>query len=206
MIAEVRACLTLLLATPCPTWEDWAEDMAAVLDAAWSDRAAVFGWLDAGPPAMLFSAMHPERVSALVLVNTAARTLVDADYPFGLSAETIDGLRSFVASAWGTTEFASIGTPGFTRDPEWVRLLATAQRASMTPRTAAAQFDYVVRTSDVPWALPLIQAPTLVLHAQEYPVVPIELGRFLADHIPNEVPTCMGDETKEGHWQEPLAS
>jgi pimeloyl-ACP methyl ester carboxylesterase len=24
-----------------PTWEDWAEDMAAVLDAAWSDRAAV---------------------------------------------------------------------------------------------------------------------------------------------------------------------
>ncbi len=168
-----------------PTWEDWAEDMAAVLDAAWSDRAAVFGWLDAGPPAMLFSAMHPDRVSALVLVNTAARTLVDTDYPFGLSAETIDALRSFVASAWGTTEFASIGTPGFARDPEWVRLLATAQRASMTPRTAAAQFDYVVRTSDVRWAVPLIQVPTLVLHARENPVVPIELGRFLADHIPN---------------------
>lgn len=88
-------------------------------------------------------------------------------------------------SLLGTTEFASIGTPGFTRDPEWVRLLATAQRASMTPRTAAAQFDYVVRTSDVRWALPLIQVPTLVLHAQENPVVPIELGRFLADHIPN---------------------
>lgn len=167
-----------------PTWEDWAEDMTAVLKAAWSDRAAVFGWLDAGPPAMLFSAMHPERVSALVLVNTAARTLVDTDYAIGLSPETIDALRSFVASAWGTTEFASIGTPGVARDPEWVRLLATAQRASMTPRAAAAQFDYVVRTSDVRWALPLIQVPTLVLHALGNPVVPIELGRFLAEHIP----------------------
>jgi class 3 adenylate cyclase/alpha-beta hydrolase superfamily lysophospholipase len=168
-----------------PTWEEWAEDMTAVLDAAWSSRAAVFGWLDAGPPAMLFAAMHPERVSALVLVNTAARTLQDSDYPIGLSNETVDALGSYVATTWGTADLASIGTPGASRDAEWVRFLAAAQRASMTPKTAASQFDYVVRTSDVRWALPLVQVPTLVFHCQDNPVVPIGFGRYLVEHIPN---------------------
>ncbi|HWT83966.1 MAG TPA: alpha/beta hydrolase, partial [Candidatus Methylomirabilis sp.] len=168
-----------------PTWEEWAEDMTAVLDAAWSSRAAVLGWLDAGPAAMLFAAMHPERVSGLVLVNTAARTLQDSDYPIGLTSDTVDTLRSFVGGTWGTADLASIGTPGVSRDPEWVRFLAAAQRASMTPRTAAAQFDYVVRTSDVRWALPLVQVPTLVLHCDRNPVVPLGLGRYLAELIPD---------------------
>jgi class 3 adenylate cyclase len=53
----------------------------------------------------------------------------------------------------------------------------------MTPRTAAAQFDYVVRTNDVRKALPLIQVPTLVFNVQENPVVPIECGHYLAAHI-----------------------
>jgi pimeloyl-ACP methyl ester carboxylesterase len=54
------------------TWEDWAEDIGAVLDSVGSPRAAVMAVQDAGPMAMLFAAMRPERVSKLVLVNTAA--------------------------------------------------------------------------------------------------------------------------------------
>ena len=168
-----------------PTWEEWAEDMTAVLDAVWSSRAAVFGWLDAGPAAMLFTAMHPERVSSLVLVNTAARTLWDTDYPFGLSDDTVDALESFAASVWGTPDLVSIGAPGTARDADWVRFLAAAQRASMTPRSAATQLGHVMRRTDIRDALPLIQVPTLVLHAKENPVVPIEFGRYLAERIPN---------------------
>jgi pimeloyl-ACP methyl ester carboxylesterase len=67
-----------------PTWEELTEDMTAVLGAAGSERAAIFATLDTGPIAILFAAMHPERVSALVLRNTTARYLEAEDYPIGM--------------------------------------------------------------------------------------------------------------------------
>jgi len=42
-----------------PTWEEWTEDILAVLDAVGSKRAAILATLDAGPIAVLFTAMHP---------------------------------------------------------------------------------------------------------------------------------------------------
>ena len=33
--------------------------------------------------------------------------------------------------------------------------------------------------------LPTITVPTLVIHAREDPVVPVQLGRYLADDIPD---------------------
>ena len=68
-------------------------------------------------------------------------------------------------------------------DPEFLNHVAKMLRASATPRTAATQFDYILRTIDVREALPLIQAPTLVLHASDSALVPIEHGRYLAEHI-----------------------
>ncbi len=48
-----------------PTWEEWSEDLRAVLDAAGSESAAIFAEGEAGPTAILFAAAHPERVRAL---------------------------------------------------------------------------------------------------------------------------------------------
>ena len=58
-----------------PTWEQSADDIAAVLDAVGSERAAIVGDVDAGPIAILFAATRPERVRALVLSNSSARIL-----------------------------------------------------------------------------------------------------------------------------------
>ena len=55
-------------------------------------------------------------------------------------------------------------------------------RVSNTPRSAAAQYNYLLRR-DVRQALPMIQAPTLVLHVKENMLLPIEFGRYLAEHI-----------------------
>src|ERR1700690_2601806 len=55
-----------------PTWETWAEDIGAVLDAAGSERAVVMAAADAGALAVLYAAIHPERVSALILLNSSA--------------------------------------------------------------------------------------------------------------------------------------
>jgi pimeloyl-ACP methyl ester carboxylesterase len=62
-----------------PSWEEWIDDVRAVLAAAGSERAAIVAESDAGPIAMLFAAAHPETVRAVVLANTSARYRVDDD-------------------------------------------------------------------------------------------------------------------------------
>jgi pimeloyl-ACP methyl ester carboxylesterase len=58
-----------------PTWEEWADDVRAVLDAARWERTVVFAENDGGPTGLLFTAMQPERVAALILANSTARAL-----------------------------------------------------------------------------------------------------------------------------------
>jgi class 3 adenylate cyclase/pimeloyl-ACP methyl ester carboxylesterase len=165
-----------------PTLEDWTEDVAAVLDAVGSERAAIIAALDAGPIAMLYAAMHPERVSALVLLNTTARYLRDDDYPFGFAISDADAIVSMLASTWGTIEFARALNPGID-DLPFLEGVALWARHAATPRTAAAQYDYILKNTDVRAALPLIQAPTRVLHVVDSPIVPLEHGRYLSEHV-----------------------
>jgi class 3 adenylate cyclase len=166
-----------------PTWEEWTEDIAAVLDAANSKRTAILATLEAGPIAILYAAMHPETVGALILLNTSARYLEADDYSIGVPSEAVDGLVELIASTWGTRDLARLIAPSLADDAEHMRLVSKLERSSATPRGAAAQYDYMLRRFDVRHALPLIQAPTLVLHASENDFVPIAHGRYIADHI-----------------------
>src|SRR5438132_9184146 len=165
-----------------PTWEEWTEDIVAVLRAAGSKRAAVLAATDSGPIAILLAAMRPELVSALVLFNTTARYLEADDYPIGAPPEAVDALVQVIAAGWGTDELTRLANPSMADDAEWIRFTSRVIRSSATPRTAAAQYNYILR-NDVRQALPLIQAPTLVLHVGENSLVPIAHGRFLAEHI-----------------------
>jgi class 3 adenylate cyclase len=166
-----------------PTWEQWAEDMGAVLDAAGSKQAAIVASLDAGPTAILLAAMHPEKVRALVLLNTAARYQVANDYPIGASPEAIDTLVELIASGWVTGDIIRVAGSSRADDAEHVRLQSRMLRSSATPRSVRAQYDYILRSVDVRQWLPLIQMPTLVLHVRESFFIPIEHGRYLADNI-----------------------
>ena len=49
------------------------DDVRAVMDAAGSERAAVFGVSEGGPMSALFAATYPERTSHLVLYGTQMR-------------------------------------------------------------------------------------------------------------------------------------
>ena len=164
------------------TWEDWTEDIGAVLDEVGSERTILVGALDAGPTAMLYCAMHPERVSSLVLVNTAARYLADGDYPIGVSESSLAALVETIAQTWGTTQFARVVNPSMADDEGYLQHLARTHRSSASPLAAAAQYDYLLR-QDVRQVLPLIHVPTLVIHHSDSPLVPITHGRYLADRI-----------------------
>jgi class 3 adenylate cyclase/alpha-beta hydrolase superfamily lysophospholipase len=163
-----------------PTLEEWTEDVAAVLDASGSEHAAILATLDMGPIAVLYTAMHPERVRALILINTFARFLAADDFPIGATQEEVDLLVEALAEGWGTEEFLATANPS--ADAEFLHLTAQVTRASATPRTAAAQWRQML-LHDVREVLPLIQVPTLVLNVQDQPLTPVTHGRYLAEHI-----------------------
>jgi class 3 adenylate cyclase/alpha-beta hydrolase superfamily lysophospholipase len=167
-----------------PTWEEWTEDVRAVLDATGSQRSALLATADAGPIAMLFAAMHPERLTHLILINPTARALEDDDFPIGMSPEGVDSLIAMIEASWGTPDLARAISPSWADDAEFVRLSARTLRAAATPQAAAAQYDYFISQLDARKALPLISAPTLVLHTKENPFISIDHGRYVAEHIP----------------------
>jgi pimeloyl-ACP methyl ester carboxylesterase len=151
--------------TAMPTWEEWADDVRAVLDATGSERAVVLAQNESGPIGLLFTAMHPERVAGLILANTTARYLRANDYPMGIPPEG-----------------AKFAYPSTANDPEFRQALAKGMRAIATPRSAAAQFRYMIESLDAREALPLIQVPTLVLHTKDNWFYSKHV-RYLADHI-----------------------
>src|SRR2546427_6094748 len=54
------------------TIEERIGDVQAVMDAAGSAGATIFGWSEGGPMSLMFSATYPERTSALVLCGSFA--------------------------------------------------------------------------------------------------------------------------------------
>lgn len=54
------------------TIEERIGDVRAVMDAAGSQRATIYGWSEGGPMCLTFAATYPERTAALVLYGTYA--------------------------------------------------------------------------------------------------------------------------------------
>jgi class 3 adenylate cyclase len=165
-----------------PTWEDWTDDIGMVLDAAGSERAAIMAVGDAGPFALLYTAMHPDRVRSLVLCDTGARALAADDYPIGIPQAELDAIIQMIEALWGRAEFVDAVGPNSARDPELRSWLARMQRCASTPRSAAAQYRYIFE-SDARPALPLIRVPTLVIHHADNVIASIDHARYLVEHI-----------------------
>jgi class 3 adenylate cyclase len=169
-----------------PTWEDWAEDIAAVMDAVGSERAAIVASSDAGPSGALFAATLPGRVTSLVLVNSSARFLRGPDYPYGV---TKDFAESFIAAAehsWGNEALVEMVVPSMAHDRDYLEFWARYQRMVASPMTAGRQMRMQILNADIREILPSIKVPTLVLHRKgiTMPIHTIEHGRYLAAHIP----------------------
>ena len=165
-----------------PTWEESIEDMLAVLDAVGSTQTAIMATLDTGNNGILLAAMptgprQPSRPVQHGCLLPRGRRLSR-----GCTPETLDALIELMANEWGTLDFMSLVNPTSAGDAEFMNLSTRMLRVSNTPRSAAAQYNYLLRR-DVRPALPMIQAPTLVLHVKDNVLLPIELGRYIADHI-----------------------
>ena len=157
--------------------------MTPVLDAVGAKLTDIVGVNEVGPIAILFAAMHSERVRSLILINTAARYVVADDYPIGVAPAALDAIIEMTATSWGSEDIARATSPNRIHDREFIKAVARMYRASATPRTAAAQFRYFLSNMDVRPFLSLVQCPTLVLQVRESPFIPLAHGQYLADHI-----------------------
>jgi len=165
-----------------PTLEQSMDDLRAVMDAAGCERPAVFGISEGGPMSVLFAASHPDRVGSLVLYGTYARMLAAPDYPAGIPAESLDKWAGIIRRDWGGPVGIELWAPSAEGDPSfedwWARLL----RYGTSPAGAIALME-LYRELDARVALPAIEVPTLVLHCSGDRMIPIGLGRYLADNI-----------------------
>ena len=166
-----------------PSWEQWADEFGIVMDAVGSERAGLFAVLDAGPMAMIFAAMHPERVSALALGNTTAKLTRSDDYPHGRSAEEWLATISRLREPGGSEAISEASNPTAWQDPAERAWLLKYVRASGSPRMALAH-QTAAGEMDVRAVLPSIQAPTLVMHRRAAGYTDVGHGRYLAQHIP----------------------
>jgi class 3 adenylate cyclase len=166
-----------------PPIEAYVEELAAVLDEVGLERVALMGQLDGGPPALYFATTRPERTSAVVLVNTTARYLAADDYPIGISREVAEADVAQLEQAWGTEALVPMFVPSRAGDPRFCRWLAKLQRTIASPGAMEAYLRALFEIDARP-LLPLVQAPTLVLHRRDFQLLPIEHGRYLAEHIP----------------------
>ena len=157
--------------------EERIDDVRAVMDAAGSERAAIYGAADGGPVAIVFGATYPDRTAALVLSSTAARMRSAPDYP-GLREQDAEGYLARVESEWGTGMLAR----GFGVDEKHRRAYARMELLTGTPSAAAAliRANYATDVRDV---LPMIRVPTLVTYVRDHPLWPLEGARELTDHI-----------------------
>src|SRR5437763_12491914 len=84
-----------------PTLEQRMDDVRAVMDAADSQRAALFGASEGGVMCALFGATYPDRPAALVLYGTYAKGIATADYPQGLAEqEAMDEFVDALPEIW----------------------------------------------------------------------------------------------------------
>lgn len=166
------------------TLEDRMDDLRAVLDAADSPRAAVFGYSEGGPLSMLFAATYPERVQALILCATFARGTAAADYPEGAAQQqSFDELLRIIETAWGQGTSLSLFAPALQGNEAAVSFMKRFERAAASPRAARTHLAWLYDIDVRPVACSL-NVPTLVLHRQDDRMVRVEVGRWLAANIP----------------------
>jgi pimeloyl-ACP methyl ester carboxylesterase len=163
-----------------PTLKERADDILAVMDAAGLDRAVLLGFSEGGPMCLHFAYTHPDRVQGLVLAGTTARWLQSDDFPIGIPRAALEQLPR----AWGRGVLRDLFFPSISRE----RMddgTYKAFESLIGSRETIGQIVEMMIETDVRPILPEIQVPALVIHFSGDLAVPIRLGRFVADHLPN---------------------
>lgn len=170
-----------------PTLEQRIDDVRAVMDAAGSERAVLFGVSEGAPMSALFAATHPDRVTALVLHGAMGRTTEAPDYPWAAPADALrESIAELLVADWGRaeSEIVDVFAPSLAGDPQSRQSVARLHRSAASPSMSMQLFEMFLDI-DVRAVLPTIRVPTLVLHRRGDLVVNRRAGQEVAAQIPD---------------------
>jgi len=167
------------------TVEQEAHDALAVLDAANSERAALLTYAQGGLVGAHLAAEHPERIGALIMYASIARTSWAPDYDWAMTLEERETLSERNIASWGEANGDAMAAwaPSMADDPQLVAWFARMQRLAASPSEARIISRAMVDV-DVREALPRIRVPTLVMHRPRELVWDVRHSRYLAEKIP----------------------
>jgi class 3 adenylate cyclase len=175
-----------------PTLEERMDDVRAVMDAAGSERAAVFGSSEGGLMSVLFAATSPERTEALITLAIYATRLWSPDYPWAPTPEARAAEIEEIERTWGGEMDISVLAPS--ADEAFKRRAVAYLRRSASPGAAVALLRMNSQI-DVRHVLPTIRLPTLILQRVGDRDVNVEEGRWIARQIPGaKYVELQGDE------------
>src|SRR5215218_6687724 len=122
--------------------EERMDDLRAVMDAASSERAVLFGISESAPLSCLFAATYPERTAALVLYAAYASEVRKPDYPWPPTAEEraaqLDDLAAIVHETWGNVDWLPDVVPSLADNPTFRTWLSTLLRLALSPGASVA--------------------------------------------------------------------
>ncbi len=167
------------------TFEQEVRDALAVLDAAGSERAALFTYGLGGPVGALLAADSPERVGALIMYASIARTSWAPDYDWAMTVEDRSRWTEDTVATWGEIGGPALPVlaPTMAEDPALAAWFARLQRLSASPNEARILLN-AAADLDVRETLPRIRVPTLVMHRSHDSAWDPRHSRYLAEHIP----------------------
>ena len=154
-----------------PNLDARVADLAAVMDAAESSRAVLFGISDGGRGAVGYAARHPQRVAGLILYGTSYR---------GPRADLMRRYRSAVRH-WGEGRLLDLVAPSLA-NPNSRGAAGAFERAAASPAMVEALIESL-GLADVRSLLIRLQVPTLVLH-REQDMIPLRDAQVVAERIP----------------------
>ena len=168
------------------SFDDWVDDLEAVVDAAGLDRFPLLGISQGGPVAIAYAVRHPERVSRLVVFGSYVQGLRKrAKSPDDL--ELVEAHIDVIRLGWGRPDrtyrqiIVSNFLPEGTQE-EW-RVFDELQRRTTSPENAW-RFVNEFADIDVTDLAPRVTVPTLVIGGRRDRVGPFEQSRLMAGLIP----------------------
>ena len=165
--------------------DDRLDDIRAVMDAAGSQRATLFGVSGGGTMAVAFAALAPERVEALILHSAVAKLVSAEDHPWGWAPDLFEAVVNTMIDTWGDPTVPGIEfiNPSVADDAGYRAWLGRYMRTSASP-AMAKELMWVDNELDVRNDLPRITAPTLVTHRRDETWVSPDQSHYIARTIP----------------------
>ena len=191
-VPELPAVFMALMSGKVPalpyTLADMADDAAALLTALGIDKAHIVGASMGGMIAQLVAINHPTRVLSLTsIMSTTGNPTLPQAKPEAMAAlmerPTTAELTDILAL--GLRISRAIGSPAYPAPEDRLRARIERDfRRSFHPTGPARQMAAIVADGDRRERLKAVTAPTLVIHGEDDPLVPVEGGKDTAAAIP----------------------